>query len=59
MTPGRDFEPSTWKAFWEVVANGRPAAAVANEFSLSLKAVYEAKASVLRRLRQEPHGLLD
>lgn len=54
-----DFQPSTWKAFWEVVACDRPPAEVAAELGLSIKAVYLAKARVLRRLRQELDGLLD
>jgi RNA polymerase sigma-70 factor (ECF subfamily) len=54
-----DFEPSTWKAFYECVAGDRPAAEVAAEFGLSLDAVYTAKSRVLRRLRQDLDGLLD
>jgi RNA polymerase sigma-70 factor (ECF subfamily) len=54
-----DFEPPTWRACWECVANGRPAAEVAAELGLSLAAVYIARSRVLRRLRQELTGLLE
>ncbi len=54
-----DFQPATWKAFWECVACDRPAADVAGDLGLTVKAVYLAKARVLRRLRQELDGLLD
>ncbi len=54
-----DFQEKTWKACWETVALGRPAAAVAAELDLSVGAVYAAKFRVLERLRQELHGLLD
>jgi RNA polymerase sigma-70 factor (ECF subfamily) len=53
-----EFQPSTWKACWELVVSGRPAAAVAAELGLSEGAVYVAKCRVLRRLRQELAGLL-
>lgn len=54
-----DFEPETWRAFWEVVAEGRPAADVAADLGLTANAVYLAKGRVLRRLRAELAGLLD
>ncbi len=53
-----EFQPTTWKACWECVVEGRPAADVANELGLSVEAVYAAKSRVLRRLRQELSGLL-
>jgi RNA polymerase sigma-70 factor (ECF subfamily) len=52
-----DFEPITWKACWEAVANDRPAAEVAAELGISVNAVYQAKSRVLRRLHQELAGL--
>ncbi len=55
----QEFEPSTWKACWEFVVNGRPAHEVAAELGLSLNAVYLAKSRVLRRLRADLNGLLD
>jgi RNA polymerase sigma-70 factor (ECF subfamily) len=54
-----DFQPLTWQACWQHVACDRPAAAVAAELGMTVKAVYLAKARVLRRLRQELQGLFD
>ncbi len=54
-----DFQPATWEACWEHVAEGRPAAEVAAQLGLTVKAVYLAKARVLRRLREELDGLWD
>jgi len=54
-----DFEEATWKACWEMVAAGRPAAAVAAELGLTVGAVYAAKFRVLKRLRRDLQGLLD
>jgi RNA polymerase sigma-70 factor (ECF subfamily) len=54
-----DFQPATWRAWWEFVIVGRPAADVAREVGISVHAVYLAKARVLRRLRQELEGLMD
>jgi RNA polymerase sigma-70 factor (ECF subfamily) len=54
-----EFTPPTWKACWEFVVRGRPAAEVAAELGLSVNAVYLAKSRVLRRLREELEGLLD
>jgi len=55
----RDFQPATWKAFWEQVVEGRPAAEVAAELGLTIGAAYAAKFRVLNRLRQEMAGMLD
>jgi RNA polymerase sigma-70 factor (ECF subfamily) len=54
-----EFQPTTWRAFWECVVNGRATEEVAAELQLSLDAVYAAKSRVLRRLRQELDGLMD
>jgi RNA polymerase sigma-70 factor (ECF subfamily) len=54
-----EFQPPTWKAFWEYVVNQRPAAEVAKELAMSENAVYLAKGRVLRCLREELEGLLD
>ncbi len=54
-----DFQPTTWKACWEHVVSGRPAAEVAAELGITVGAVYAAKFRVLERLRQELQGLLD
>jgi RNA polymerase sigma-70 factor (ECF subfamily) len=54
-----EFQPTTWKSFWGLVVEGRPAAEVGQELGLAANAVYAAKARVLRRLREELAGLLD
>ncbi len=54
-----DFQPATWQACWEHVACVRPVAEVARELGITVKAVYLAKARVLRRLREELAGLWD
>jgi RNA polymerase sigma-70 factor (ECF subfamily) len=54
-----DFEPTTWRAFWEHGICSRPAAIVAAELGLTVGAVYAAKVRVLDRLRKELQGLLD
>lgn len=53
-----EFAPPTWKAFWGVVVDGRPADAVAAEVGLTANAVYLARGRVLRRLRAELAGLV-
>jgi RNA polymerase sigma-70 factor (ECF subfamily) len=54
-----DFQPTTWKAFWEQVVAGRSAAEVGAELGLSPGAVYAARFRVLDRLRRELAGMLD
>jgi RNA polymerase sigma-70 factor (ECF subfamily) len=54
-----EFAPSTWKACWECVVEGRPAADVGRELGLSPGAVRAAKFRVLCRLRHEMQGLVD
>ena len=54
-----EFQPATWKACWETVVAGRPAAEVAAELGIGVGAVYMAKSRVLSRLRHELAGLLD
>jgi RNA polymerase sigma-70 factor (ECF subfamily) len=48
-----EFQPATWKACWEHVVVGRPAAEVAADLGVSANAVYLAAGRVLRRLRVE------
>jgi RNA polymerase sigma-70 factor (ECF subfamily) len=55
----RDFHEVTWKAFWQLVVEDRPAEAVAAELGVSVNAVYLARSRVLRRLREEFGELLD
>jgi RNA polymerase sigma-70 factor, ECF subfamily len=54
-----DFRETTWRACWEMVVSGRPAADVAAALGLTVGAVYAAKVRVLNRLREELEGLLD
>jgi RNA polymerase sigma-70 factor (ECF subfamily) len=54
-----EFPPRTWKACWEHVVVGRPAAEVAAELGIAVGSVYVAKSRVLCRLRHELEGLLD
>jgi RNA polymerase sigma-70 factor (ECF subfamily) len=54
-----EFQPGVWRACWECVVSGKPAAQVAAELGSTRDAVYAAKSRVLRRLREELRGLLD
>jgi RNA polymerase sigma-70 factor (ECF subfamily) len=54
-----DFQPATWRAFWEHGVAGRPAAEVAAQLGVGVGAVYSAKFRVLDRLRKELRGLTD
>jgi RNA polymerase sigma-70 factor (ECF subfamily) len=51
-----DFEPTTWRACWERVVAGRPAAEVAAELGVAVEVVYSATYRVIRRLRSELAG---
>jgi len=53
------FEPTTWRACWASVVEGRPAAEIARELGITRNAVYLAKSRVLRLLHRELEGLLD
>jgi RNA polymerase sigma-70 factor (ECF subfamily) len=48
-----EFEDRTWQAFWRTAVDGLKAAEVADELGMTLRAVYQAKYRVLRRIRQE------
>jgi RNA polymerase sigma-70 factor (ECF subfamily) len=54
-----EFQPATWKAWWECVVEARRPAEVAAELGMSVGAVYVAKSRVLSRLRLELADLLD
>ncbi len=54
-----DFQPTSWKACWEVVVNDRPTADVAAELGLTVGAVHAARFRILTRLRQELEGMID
>ena len=47
-----DFREATWRAFWAVAVEGKPASSVARELDLSTGAVYIAKSRVTARIRQ-------
>lgn len=47
------FEERTWLAFWKVAMEDRSAAEVAAELGLSQNGVRQAKARVLRRIKEE------
>jgi RNA polymerase sigma-70 factor (ECF subfamily) len=51
------FAPTTWQAFWQTAVEGRAAADVAADLSLSVGAVYVAKSRVLARLVQHVQGM--
>lgn len=51
------FEQRTWQAFWRTAVDGCKAAEVADELGMTLRAVYQAKYRVLRRIRQELEDL--
>jgi RNA polymerase sigma-70 factor (ECF subfamily) len=53
-----EFQPPAWKAFHEHGMNGRPAAEVAAELTMTVGAVYAAKYRVLGRLREYLRGML-
>jgi RNA polymerase sigma-70 factor (ECF subfamily) len=54
-----EFAPTTWRACWEFVVQGRPAAEVAAELGLAVGTVYAAKFRVLARLREQLSGLME
>ena len=47
-----EFSDTYWKMFWRVAVDGVAAPAVATEFGTTPAAVRQAKARVLRRLRE-------
>jgi RNA polymerase sigma-70 factor (ECF subfamily) len=54
-----EFAEADWKACWQNVVEGRPAAEVAEELGLTVNQVYLAKSRILQRLRTELEGLLE
>jgi RNA polymerase sigma-70 factor, ECF subfamily len=54
-----EFQPTTWKAFWESVVCDRRPQDVARELGLTPNAVYVARSRVLACLREHLDGLLD
>jgi RNA polymerase sigma-70 factor (ECF subfamily) len=47
-----EFEDKSWRAFWGVTVDARPAADVARDLGLTANAVYVARSRILRRLRE-------
>lgn len=47
-----DFQPATWRAFWETAVEGRAPQDVAAELGMSIASVYMAKHRITGRLRQ-------
>ncbi len=54
----QDFEPTTFRAFWETAVEGRAAADVAAALGVTVDVVYQSKSRVLRRLKQEFQGIM-
>lgn len=54
-----DFQDTSWQAFCGVVLANRPASEVAAELKISIGAVYQARARVLKRLRDEMGELVE
>jgi RNA polymerase sigma-70 factor (ECF subfamily) len=54
-----DFAANTWQAFWRCAVDGHPATDVARDLNMTPDAVYQAKARVLRRVREEFAELLE
>jgi len=49
----REFQPTTWEAFWLTAVNGLSAGDAGGRLGMSPGAVYVAKSRVLARLREE------
>jgi RNA polymerase sigma-70 factor, ECF subfamily len=54
-----EFEPTTWRACWQRVVEGRSAAEVARDLNISENTVYVYTGRVLRRLREQLRDLID
>jgi RNA polymerase sigma-70 factor (ECF subfamily) len=54
-----EFEDRTWRAFWRTTVDGQQAAAIAAELGMSAGAVRQAKARVLRRLKEQLGDVID
>lgn len=54
-----DFEPTTWKAFQQVMLNEHKIEEVARNLGISANAVMIAKCRVIKRLRQEGEAFVD
>jgi RNA polymerase sigma-70 factor (ECF subfamily) len=54
-----DFEERTWQAFCRTVLDGRSPATLTQELGMTAIAIRQAKARVLRRLKEEVGDLID
>ena len=55
----KHFQPTTWRAFWEYVVEGKPASEIAASLGVTEKAIYMAKIRVLARLHRELAYLIE
>jgi RNA polymerase sigma-70 factor (ECF subfamily) len=55
----REFQETTWQAFWQTAVDGRRGKDVALGLGLSVAAVYLAKSRVLARLKEEIEQVRD
>jgi RNA polymerase sigma-70 factor (ECF subfamily) len=55
----REFEESTWRAFWRTAIDLRPPDTLTEELGMSSAAIRQAKSRVLRRLKQELGDVLE
>jgi RNA polymerase sigma-70 factor (ECF subfamily) len=49
----REYQPETWKAFWETAVEGRSCEAVAAELEKGVGSVYAARSRVMKRLQEK------
>lgn len=49
----KEFQESTWQAFWQTAVEGKSAGEVSKEIGMSTGAIYVAKSRVLARLKEE------
>lgn len=49
----KEFQESTWQAFWKTAVEGSSAAEVSKQIGMSTGAIYVAKSRVLARLKEE------
>jgi RNA polymerase sigma-70 factor, ECF subfamily len=47
-----EFDPKTWRAFWDLTVKGRPTKDIGLELDMTVNAVRQAKFRVARKLRQ-------
>ena len=53
----KEFQETTWQAFWLSAVKGQPAAEVSRKIGLSTGAIYVAKSRVLARLKEEVEAM--